>query len=148
LTKLIDSSLFEGMLYKNYSFLIDDYGFSINKKGDYDYIAGAPKIQLSIFIEHATLVTNLEPIGEEARKLLRINIIPRKIGVTTICEYLDPSLHYEVKMVNKEEFVQNIPVELEQRANLLKKYCGNMLRGDFSEWTGLMKHIHAKSSKP
>jgi len=141
LTKLIDSNIFESMLYKSYSFLIDDYGFSINKNGDYDYTASTQNIRLRIFVEHLTLVTNLVPIGDEASKLLRINITPRSIGVTTICEYFDPSLHYGVEMIDKKEFVQNIPVELERRAKLLKKYCGNMLQGDFSDWSGLVKYI-------
>ena len=139
--KLIDSKIFENTLYKSYSFLIDDYGFSINKNGDYDYRANTQNIRLGIFVEHATLVTNLVPIGDEARKLLRINITPRSIGITTICEYFDPSLHYEVEMIDKKEFVQDIPVELERRAKLLKKYCGNMLQGDFFDWPGLMKYI-------
>jgi hypothetical protein len=139
--KLIDSSIFESILYKSYSFLIDDYGFSINKNSDYDYTASTQNVQIRIFVEHETLVTNLVPFGDEAKKLLRIKINPRRMGVTTICEYLDPSLHYEVEMINKKEFVQNISLELERRAHLLNKYCGNMLHGDFFEWPGLMKYI-------
>ncbi len=143
----VDVAQFKNLVLRHYKFLSDDYGFSISQKDDFVYEAETSNAKIRIFIEYSTLVTDMEPAGESANELLRRNLIPKRMGITTICEYLDPGFHYEVEMLDNRNLVHNIPVELERRAILLKKYCGKLLQGDFSVWPDLMAYLTDKRKR-
>ena len=137
----VDAGQFRNLVFEHYGFLSDDYGYSIARKGDFAYEMESGHGRIRIFIEYSTLVTDIEPVGESANQLLRRNLVPKRVGVTVVCEYLDPQLHYEVAMLDAKNLIQDISLELEKRATLLKAYCGELLRGDFSVWPSLMAYL-------
>lgn len=139
---LITSEAFGQFVKKYYEFLEIDYGFSITKLDDWSYIAETHQTRVHIYLEHYTmLVVEIEPIGEASQKLLRENIVPSRADIIPMSRYYNPALHYKAEMLDEKNFVHNVPVELERRANLLKTYFANMLRGDFSDWPNMEKFL-------
>jgi hypothetical protein len=135
----------EQLIKTHYQFLCDDFGFSIKKLSNYQYVAEAKSVKILFDIEHAVnLVLEIEPIGEGASFLLRQNIIPGTISPISVSEYYDSNLDYKVEMIDENNFINNIPVELERQAILLHKYCEKMLRGDFTEWTAVKENELAR----
>jgi hypothetical protein len=129
------ASEFEMLIKKHYKFLIDDFGFTLNKLGDWSFSLETKNAMVSFLVEHASLLSvALVPIGEEAARLLRQNILPNGISVIVISMCLDPTLQYKIQRLNNKNIDNNIPIEMERRAELLKKYCNKMLNGDFSDW--------------
>jgi hypothetical protein len=137
--KKITSSEFKTLVNRYYQFLIDDFDFSIDKSDDWSFNLKAKNTRVFLLVEHAILLTvALEPIEQEARKLLRQNILPRGIEVAVVSMCLDPELRYKAKRINNS-IAHDIPFEMERRAELLKKYCTKMLTGDFSDWPSIEK---------
>lgn len=129
------ASEFEMLVKKYYKFLIDDFGFTLNKLGDWSFSLETRNAKVSLLVEHAILLSvALVPIGEEAARLLRQNVLPNGISVIVISMCLDPNLQYKIKRLDNKGIDNDILVEMERRAELLKKYCKKMLNGDFSDW--------------
>jgi hypothetical protein len=68
----------------------------LKKNSDFNYDFVTSNTKISIFTEHNTLVVGIEPIGEEARKLLRNDILPKQIEAIVVAESLHPNLDYRV----------------------------------------------------
>jgi len=135
MAKYINASEFEKLTIQHYQFLIDEFGFIINKIGDWSFSLETENARVFLLVEHATLLTvAIEPIGKGASQLLRQNILPKGIEVVVISMCLDPNLHYSVAKLDNKGIAHDIPTEMKRRAVLLKKYCEKMLNGDFSDW--------------
>ena len=135
----------EQLIKKHFQFLCDDFGFSIKKLSYYQYVAEANAVKVLFEVEHAVnLVIEIVPIGEGASFLLKQNIIPESISPISVSRYYDSNLEYKVEMIDENNFISNVPVELEKRAILLQKYCTKMLRGDFSDWTAIEENELAR----
>jgi hypothetical protein len=119
--------------------LIDEYHFVLNKKNDLSYDFETATTRVSIFVEFNTLVVGLEPIGEEARKLLQKNILPQQLGVTVIARGLKPDLDYKV--------IWDEPIlsAMEKESQILKDYCQDFLKGDFTKWTDVLEAKNKRS---
>jgi hypothetical protein len=59
---------------------------------------------------------------------------------------LDPDLQYKVARIDKNPIGCDIPVELERQAQLLNRYCKELLEGDFSSWAEIRKRMLERSS--
>lgn len=141
---MISPSEFEMLVKKYYKFLIDEFGFSLSKQGDWSFSLETKNTKISLLVEHECLLSvALQPIGDEASRLLRQNILPSEISVIVISMCLDPNLQYKIKRLGSNSIDNDIPVELERCAELLKKYCKKMLTGDFSDW-GMIKNCMSK----
>ena len=128
----------EQLIKRHYQFLCDDFGFSIKKLSNYQYVAEAKNVKVNFNVEHGVnLVIEIEPVGEGASFLLRQNITPGTISPISISRFYDSNLEYKVDMIDEQGFISNVPVELERRALLLQKYCTKMLLGDFSDWAAV-----------
>ena len=88
--------------------------------------------KISIFTEHNTLVVGIEPVGEEAGKLLRNNILPEQLGISVVARSLYPDLDYKII------WDEPIPSAMERESQLVKNYCADFLRGDFTKWTDVL----------
>lgn len=125
---------FSSLLKQYFGFLVDEYGFELRKHSDlnYDFVTSATKI--SVFIEFDTLVVGIEPVGEETSKLLRNNILPEKTDVIVVARALHPDLNYKI--------IWNEPIQsaMERESGLLKDYCEEFLRGDFTKWTKVIDY--------
>ena len=105
----------------------------MKKKTDLSYDFETETSRVSIFIEFNVAVIGIEPIGEEARKLLRNNILPEQFGVTVVAQYLNPDLDY--KVIRGEPLAS----AMERVSRILKEYCPDFLRGDFTRWTDVLE---------
>jgi hypothetical protein len=135
----------EKLVNLHYQFLLDDFGFSIKKVGDYKFVAESKNVKVHIDVEHAVnVLIEIEPAGEAASFLLKQNIIPGTVSIISVSEYYDSNLEYKAEMIDENNFIDNVPVELEREALLLQKYCTKMLRGDFSDWMAVKENILAR----
>jgi hypothetical protein len=119
---------FNLLIYKYFGFLINEYGFRVNKKNDWSYDIESDTTRISVFTEYTTVVIGIEPIGEEARKLLRANSFPEQLAVTVVAMCLDPNLDY--KIVRGE----SIETAMSRESQLVKDCFRDFLHGDFSAW--------------
>lgn len=124
----ISAEEFGSLVKTHFGFLVDEYDFSLKKNSDWSYDIVSPATKVSVFVEKNTLVVGVEPIGETARELLRNNILPGQFSVSVIARSLSPSLDYKVI------WDEPIPTAMERKAQLLKKYCVEILNGDFTKW--------------
>jgi hypothetical protein len=104
----------------------------LKKNSDFNYDFVTSNTKISIFTEHNTLVVGIEPIGGEARKLLGNNIVPEQLGVSVVARSLYPNLDY------KTIWDEPIPSAMERISQLLKNYCADFLRGDFTKWDDVL----------
>ena len=74
-----------------------------------------------------------KPIGEEAKKLLRENILPEQLSIIVVSKCLNPGVDYKIIWDNP------IDIELERRSKLLKEYCPDFVNGDFSKWISVIE---------
>jgi hypothetical protein len=128
----ISSEELNSLIKKHFGFLIDEYGFLLKKNSDQSYDFESSTTKISIFTEYNTLVIGIEPIGEEARKLLRNNILPKRLDVIVVSECLNPEFDYKVV------WDEPIPSAMERKSQAVKNYCVDFLSGDFTKWTDVL----------
>jgi len=140
--KVITPDEFNKLMKKSFRYLENEFSFSVRKVNDWTYVAETPDTRIYIYIEHyAILVVEIEPIGEQANQLLRQNILPSRADIVPMSKYYNPKLNYKPEMLDKKNYIHNIPIEIEKRATLLKTYFTKMLRGDFSDWPKMEKYL-------
>jgi hypothetical protein len=129
----ISSEEFDSLTKRFLGFLLDEYHYVLKKKNDLSYDFETAATRISIFVEFNTLVVGMEPIGEEARKLLQKNILPQQLGVTVVARGLKPDLDYKV--------IWDEPIlsAMERESQILKGYCQDFLRGDFTKWADVLE---------
>jgi len=131
----ISAGEISSLIKKHFGFLIDEYGFLLKKNSDQSYDFESSTTKISIFTEYNTLVIGIEPIGEEARKLLRNNILPEQLDVIVVSECLNPDFDYKVI------WDEPIPFAMERKSQVVKNYCVDFLRGDFTKWADVLNAL-------
>lgn len=137
----ISSDSFDNLLYQHFGFLIHDYGWQLIKIADKSFLAESKNARIRIFIERNLLVSDIEPIGESANIMLRANIFPSRLRITNLREGIDSNLNYRITWLNAREMIQDIPAEIQKISELLRKYCDDLLRGDFSAWPRIKESV-------
>lgn len=126
----------EELIRYHFKFLEDDYGFAFSREENWKYSFQTTKVDVSILIEHRiNPVVEIQPINESASNLLKNNVLPNRYGVIAISMCLDPALKYKIEKISEKSAHVHIPIEIKKRADLLKRYCSNILKGDFSCWS-------------
>lgn len=139
---------FGKLVFDHYKFLVDEHDFLMAREDEWTYKFENATTRVTIMMERGSnLVIEIEPIGESAKSLLRQNILPSKLGVITICLCLDQNLKYSVAKLNLIHKIIDVPVELEKQAHLLRKYCGNMLKGNFDDWPQIKDCLSKRSDE-
>jgi hypothetical protein len=131
----ISAEELNSLINQHFGCLVSEYGFQLNKNSDsnYDFLSSTTKI--SLFTEYNTVVISIIPVGEEARKLLRNNILPEAIGITVVAKALHPDLNYKVI------WDEPIPSTMQREAEILKNYCTEFLQGDFTKWADVLDSL-------
>jgi hypothetical protein len=122
----------EALVKKSFGFLSDEYQFVMKKKSDLNYDFETSVTRVSVFVEYNRVVVGIEPVGEEARKLLRKNILPEQLDVVVVAEGLNPDLDYKVI------WDEPITSAMERKSQVVKVYCTDFLLGDFAKWTDVL----------
>jgi len=128
----ISSEEFDSLVKNFFGFLINEYHFVLKKSSDLVYDFESSTTKISVFVEYNTLVVGIEPIGEEARKLLRNNILPERLDVIVVAKCLNPDLNY--KIIWDEPILS----AMERESQIVKNYCKVFLIGDFTKWTDIL----------
>jgi hypothetical protein len=129
----IPAEQFDDLTKQFFGFLIDEYQFVLKKKNDLSYEFETATTRISIFIEFNTVVIGMVPIGEEDRKLRQKNILPEPLGITVVARGVKPDLDYKVI------WDEPIASAMERESEILKNYCQDFLKGDFSKWIDVLK---------
>lgn len=131
----ISAAEFNSLTKEYFNFLTHEYGFQLKKNSDLNYDFFTSNTKLSVFLEYNTLVVGIEPIGEEARKLLRNNILPEQISVSVVARSLHPNIDYKII------WDEPISLAMERISRLVKSYCVDFLHGDFTKWIEVINVI-------
>jgi len=129
----ISAEQFDSLTKQFFGFLIDEYHFVLKKKNDLRYDFETATTRISIFVEFNTVVIGMVPIGEEDRKLRQKNILPEQLGVSVVARGVKPDLDYKVI------WDEPIASAMERQSQILKSYCQDFLRGDFTKWTDVLE---------
>ena len=129
----ISNEEFRSLVLRYFDFLINEHSYTYQEIGERKFTLESPLTRISIFIEYSTVVVGIEPIGEEAKKLLRENILPEQLSIIAVSKCLNPGVDYKINWDNP------IDSELERRSKLLKEYCSDFVSGDFSKWISVIK---------
>jgi hypothetical protein len=135
----ISAEEFDSLTKQFFGFLIDEYHFVLKKKNDLSYDFETATTRVSIFVEYNTVVVGMVPIGEEDRKLRQKNILPEQLGVTVVARGVQPNLDYKVI------WDEPIAAAMERKSQILKNYCQDFLRGDFTKWTDVLEAKNKRS---
>jgi hypothetical protein len=137
---LLSASEIESLVLKHFGFLINEYKFTYKKFDDWTYDLENRTTKVHILCEHYMFLSiSIEPLGKSAEQLTRKNITIRNgLPLVVISMCLDPDLKYKIERY-EGSVATNIPIELEKESNLLKSYCTKMLKGDFSQWEGILE---------
>lgn len=139
---------FGKLVLNHYKFLIDEYNFSFVREDEWTYKFENATTRVIVMMERAiNLVIEIEPIGESAKSLLRQNVLPSKLGVISISMCLDQDLKYKIEKISAKNRIINVPVELEKQAYLLRKYCQQMLQGNFNDWPQIKECLSMRSKE-
>ena len=131
----IPTQEFDSLIKEHFGFLEDEYHFILNKKSDFNYDFETSTTRISIFIEFNRAVIGMTPIGEEDRKLRQKNILPQSLGVTVIAKGINPDLDYKVI------WDEPIASAMKRETQILKDYCQDFLRGDFTKWADVLESM-------
>ncbi len=129
----ISAEQFDSLTKQFFGFLIDEYHFDLKKKNNLSYDFETATTRISIFVEFNTVVIGMMPIGEEDRKLRQKNILPEQLGISVVARGVKPDLEYKVI------WDEPIASAMERQSQLLRNYCQDFLRGDFTKWTGVLE---------
>ncbi len=131
----IPTQEFDSLIKEHFGFLEDEYHFILNKKSDFNYDFETSTTRISIFIEFNRAVIGMTPIGEEDRKLRQKNILPQPLGVTVIAKGINPDLDYKII------WDEPIASAMKRETQILKDYCQDFLRGDFTKWADVLESM-------
>ena len=129
----ISNEEFRLLVLRYFDFLINEHSYIYKEIGERKCTLESPLTKISIFIEYTTVVVGIEPIGEEAKKLLRENILPEQLSIIVVSKCLNPGVDYKIIWDNP------IDIELERRSKLLKEYCPDFVSDDFSKWISVIE---------
>ncbi len=108
------------------SYLVDRYGFSLDRSNDYAFTASARHCDVTIELDWGSIVVSIRP--SETGRPVRLSFI---VGAK------DPTVlflpRYPWGPVDARE-------EIDRQAALLRTHCSEILGGDFSRWAALEAH--------
>ena len=117
--------VFQEEVPKAFGFLAD-HGFALERLDDYGYLATAPHAEVRIELDWGSIAVSLCPSGAE-----------RPVRLSFIVGASDPTILFLPRYPWGPEEAHE---EIERQAELLAKYCADLLSGDFSGWAALEAH--------
>jgi hypothetical protein len=111
--------------------LINEFGFSLREEPLGIYYIESSDCQVLVSLEHSKVYVSIGPIGNVREELLQSGTRGGRVNIKIVSGCLDPSYTVEKTPWNAKI---DISKELALYADLIKKYCRKMIKGDFSEW--------------
>ena len=109
-----------------FAFLAERHGFALTRDDDYAFVAKATHSDIVIELDWGSIVVSIRPASTG-----------RAVRLSFIVGAQDPSIVFLPRYPwGPEDALQ----EIDSQAELLAKFCSELLRGDFSKWPALEAH--------
>src|SRR5262245_52212389 len=118
--------VFQEDVPKAFAFLVDRFGFTLERLDDYGYLATSPHAEVRIELDWGSIAVSLCPSGAE-----------RPVRLSFIVGASDPTILFLPRYPWGPDESRE---EIARQAELLAKYCAELLAGDFSGWAALEAH--------
>jgi hypothetical protein len=116
---------------KTLGFLESEKNFMLRENSPQYYYFESLDCEILVIFEMSKVYVGIRPIGSAKSKLLSGGIHAGRIDIKIVSQCLNPELVFAEVQWNAEV---NLEEELMTYAKLIKRYCGKMINGDFSEW--------------
>ena len=118
--------VFQEDVPKAFAFLVERFGFTLERLDDYGWLATSPHAEVRIELDWGSIAVSMCPNGAE-----------RPVRLSFIVGASDPTILFLPRYPWGPEEAQE---EIVRQAELLAKYCAELLAGDFSGWASLEAH--------
>lgn len=118
--------VFHEAVPKTFGFLVDDYGFRLGRDDDYAFTAIASHSEVVVELDWGAIVVSIRPA--ETGRSVRLSFI---VGA------LDADVLFLPRYPWGPDEARD---EIDRQATLLRRFCEDLLRGDFSKWAELEEH--------
>ena len=109
-----------------FAFLAQPYGFKLQRDDDYAFVAKSAHCDVVVELDWGSIVVSIRPAATG-----------RAVRLSFIVGAQDPSIHFLPRYPwGPEEALE----EIERQADLLDRFCADVLAGDFSGWATLEAH--------
>jgi hypothetical protein len=123
--------IYSSKIFEIFSFIRDEYGFDFEIIDDYLIIAKKQDMNLYFIFDRGLFFSvEIEVTGNLGERAIN-NRKYRKLGASTMAECIDREYEVYVKQIKNEA---DLIKEMKEEARVLRKYCGNILSGDVSDW--------------
>jgi len=109
-----------------FAFLTKPYGFKLERDDDYAFVAKAAHCEVVIELDWGSIVVSMRPVATG-----------RPVRLSFIVGAQDPTILFLPRYPWGPEDAQE---EIDRQADLLGKFCAEILAGDFSHWAALEAH--------
>lgn len=110
----------------SFAFLVDRYGFALDRIDDYAFVAKSPHCEVVIELDWGSIVVSIRPIHTG-----------RPVRLSFIVGAKNPSILFLPRYPWGPE---DACEEIDRQAELLASYSGEILDGDLSHWAALEAH--------
>lgn len=111
-----------------FGFLIDRYGFELARDDDYAFIAKTQHCEIVVELDWGSIVVSIRP-----------SATGRAVRLSFIVGAQDPSILFLPRYPwGPDDALE----EIDRQAELLARFCADVLQGDLSRWDALEAHQH------
>ena len=122
----------------SFGFLMNEFGFSLREEPLDIYYLESSNCQVLVLLEYSSIHASIGPIGDVKKMLLQNGTRGGRVNIKIVSSCLDSSYTFERTPWNAN---MDVSKELANYADLIKKYCHKMIKGDFSEWPMIQECI-------
>ena len=109
-----------------FAFLESTHGFVLRREDDHGYTASASHADVLVELDWGSIVVSIRPV--ETGRAVRLSFI---VGAKDPTELFLPRYPWGPSEAREE---------IERQAELLRRFAGELLAGDFSKWSALEAH--------
>lgn len=120
---------FQESVPREFAFLEREFGYRFTRDDEYAFTAIHEHSEVIVELDWGSVVVSIRPAA--TGRSVRLSFI---VGAT------DPEIHFLPRYPWGPEEARD---EVERQAGLLRRFCDELLRGDFSRWPELESHQHA-----
>ena len=118
--------VFHEAVPRAFRYLADDHGFVMTRNDDYAFTARAPHCDVVVELDWGSIVVSIRPTATG-----------RPVRLSFIVGAKDPTILFLPRYPWGPDDARD---EVERQADLLDRFCGELLAGDFSRWAALEAH--------
>lgn len=118
--------VFQESVPRTFAFLVDRHGFVLHRNDDYVFVAKSRHCDVVIELDWGSIVVSIRPT--QTGRAVRLSFI---VGATNPTILFLPRYPW-----GPEDACE----EIDRQADLLARYCSDILNGDLSQWAALEAH--------